>query len=153
MEAVANGQQAYRFSSELHIGEVYAFRGLGFETAEIPPQFGQTIPTNYYVVLHYRTQINRVGPNISIPRLPSRFMDFRDVARLKNNMLTGAYTREENQTESNITQQKHAGASTSTCLPLVHSSIFPKIYVTPSLKATQQQVLSAYSLQADMLPC
>jgi hypothetical protein len=42
--------------------------------------------------MHYRTQINRVGPNISIPRLPSRFMDFRDVARLRNNMLTGAYT-------------------------------------------------------------
>jgi hypothetical protein len=88
MEAVANGQHAYRFSSKLHTGEVYALRGLGFETAEILPQFGQTIPTNYYVVLHYRTQINHVGPNISIPRLPSWFMDFRDVARLKNNMLT-----------------------------------------------------------------
>jgi hypothetical protein len=31
MEAVANGQQAYRFSSELHAGKVYAFRGLGQE--------------------------------------------------------------------------------------------------------------------------
>jgi hypothetical protein len=92
MEAVATGQQAYRFSNELHTGEVYAFRGLGFETADIPPQFGQTLPTNYYIIMHYRTQINRVGPNISIPTLPSRFMDFRDVARLRNNMLTGAYT-------------------------------------------------------------
>jgi hypothetical protein len=90
MEAVANGHQAYHFSSELHAGEVYAFTGLGFQTAEVPPQFGQTIPTNYYIVFHYRTQINRVGPKVSIPKLPSRFMDFRDVARLKNNMLTGA---------------------------------------------------------------
>jgi hypothetical protein len=90
MEAVANGQQAYRFSNELHASEVYAFRGLGFETAEVPPQFGQTIPTNYCIIFHYRTQINRVGPNISIPKLLSWFIDFRDVARLKNNMLTGA---------------------------------------------------------------
>jgi hypothetical protein len=51
MEAVANGQQAYQFSSEPHTCEIYAFRGLGFESAEIPPQFGQTIPTNYYIVI------------------------------------------------------------------------------------------------------
>jgi hypothetical protein len=89
MEAVAHGQQAYHLNNELHTGQVYMFRGLGFESAEIPPRFGQTIPTKFYIIMHYRTQVHRPGPDVDIPRLPSRYMDFSDVARLKNKMLTG----------------------------------------------------------------
>lgn len=90
MDAVAYGQQAYRFNNELRISEVYLFRGLGFEMAEVPPRFGLAIPTAYYIVMHSRTQIHLPEPKISIPRLSSRFMEFSDAARLRNKMLIGA---------------------------------------------------------------
>jgi hypothetical protein len=90
MEAVVYGQQAYHFNNELHTGQVNMFTGLGFEPVEIPPRFGQTIPTKFYIIMHYSTQIHCPGPNVAIPRLPSWYMDFSDVARLKNKMLTGA---------------------------------------------------------------
>ncbi|KAM0836416.1 hypothetical protein ACQ4PT_062357 [Festuca glaucescens] len=88
MDAVAYGQQAYRFNSELRIGEVYVIRGVGFQMAELPPQSGLSIPTDYYVVMHSRTQIHYPEPNVSIPRLPSQFMEFHDAARLRNKQLT-----------------------------------------------------------------
>ncbi|KAM0848693.1 hypothetical protein ACQ4PT_054215 [Festuca glaucescens] len=56
--------------------------------AELAPQFGLALATNYYVVMHSRTQIHLPEPNISIPRLPSRFMEFHDAARLRNKQLT-----------------------------------------------------------------
>uniref|UniRef100_A0ACD5TF58 Uncharacterized protein n=1 Tax=Avena sativa TaxID=4498 RepID=A0ACD5TF58_AVESA len=91
MEAIAYGQQAYRLANELQISEVYLIRGLGFQTADMPPQFGLAISTNFYVVMHSWTQVHLAGPNISIPVLPSQFMDFDDAARLRDKMLTGAY--------------------------------------------------------------
>jgi hypothetical protein len=90
MEAIAYGQQANRFSNELQIGKVYMFNYVGFETAELPPPFGLAKPTKYYVIMHARTEILPVGSNISIPKLPSRFMDFSLAARLSNKMLTGS---------------------------------------------------------------
>jgi hypothetical protein len=91
MEAVAYGQQANRFINELQIGKVYIFNYVGFETAELPPPFGLSIPTNYYVIMHTRTEIRPAGSNVSIPKLPSWFMDFNLAAKLRNKMLTGAY--------------------------------------------------------------
>jgi hypothetical protein len=91
MEAVAYGQQAYRFNSEMRVGEIYLLRGIGFNTADMPPPFRLAIPNDYYVVIHSRTQVHIAGPNITIPKLPSRFMDFDIIARLGNKMLTGVF--------------------------------------------------------------
>jgi hypothetical protein len=91
MEAVAFGQQAYRFNSEMRVGEIYLFRGIGFNTADMPLPFRLAIPNDYYVVFHSRTQVHIAGPNITIPKLPSKFMDFDIIARLGNKMLTGVY--------------------------------------------------------------
>jgi hypothetical protein len=91
MEAVAYGQHANRFKNELRIGEVYLIRGLGFQPADMPPQLGLAIPSDYYIIMHSRTQIRPAGPSISIPCLPSRFMDFIHIAGLRNKMLTGVY--------------------------------------------------------------
>ena len=91
MEAIALRQQANRFN-ELQTGEVYYFRCVGFELADGRPPTALKIPREYYLVLHHRTQFMLVRANVSIPRLPSRFMDFIDVATLPNKMLTGLYT-------------------------------------------------------------
>ena len=70
MDAVALGQQVHRFNDELRTGKVYYFRCVGFETAECRPPTALKTSTEYYVVLHHRTQIMPVGPNVSIPMLP-----------------------------------------------------------------------------------
>ena len=88
MEAIAVRQQANRFN-ELQTGEVYYFRCMGFELADGRPPTALKIPREYYLVLHHRTQFMLVGANVSIPRLPSCFIDFIDVATLPNKMLTG----------------------------------------------------------------
>ena len=88
MEAIAVRQQAHRFN-ELRTNEVYYFTYVGFEMADDRPPIALKIPRDYYLVLHHRTQFRLVGSNVSIPRLPSCFMDFIDVARLPNKMLTG----------------------------------------------------------------
>lgn len=91
MEAVAYGQQAHRFNNELQIGEVYVLRGVGFQRSDMPPPFGLVIPTEYYAIMHTLTQIHLPINNVSIPRLPSLFMEFHDAATLRNKKLTGAY--------------------------------------------------------------
>ena len=88
MEAIAVRQQAHRFN-ELRTNEVYYFTCVGFEMADNRPPTALKIPRDYYLVLHHRTQFRLVGSNVSIPRLPSCFMDFIDVARLPNKRLTG----------------------------------------------------------------
>ena len=93
MEAVAYRRQAYRFGNELQIGEVYLIRGLGFQTADFQPHFGLALRTDYFVVKHSRTQIQPAVPDTYIPRLPSRFMEFSDVAKLRNKKLTGLYKK------------------------------------------------------------
>jgi hypothetical protein len=45
MDAIAYGQQACQFNNELRIGEVYLIRGVGFQMAELPPQFGLDLAT------------------------------------------------------------------------------------------------------------
>jgi hypothetical protein len=70
---------------------VYLIRGIGFETVEMPPQVELVLPAEYYILVHSRTQIHPPKPNISIPKLLSRFMEFSDAARLGNRMLTGVF--------------------------------------------------------------
>uniref|UniRef100_A0ACD5U0P9 Uncharacterized protein n=1 Tax=Avena sativa TaxID=4498 RepID=A0ACD5U0P9_AVESA len=88
MDAIAYGQQAIRFNRELRVGEVYFFKYVGFEPTDMPSTFPLAIPTEYYVIMHARTEIHHAGANVSIPTLPSRFMDFIDTYRLRNRMLT-----------------------------------------------------------------
>jgi hypothetical protein len=70
---------------------VYLIRGVDFETVEMPLQVGLVIPAEYYILVHSWTQIHPPRPNISIPKLLSRFMEFSDAARLRNITLTGVY--------------------------------------------------------------
>jgi hypothetical protein len=67
---------------------VYLIRGVGFKTVEMPLL---VLPAEYYILVHSRTQIHPPRPNISIPKLLSWFMEFNDVARLGNRMLTGVF--------------------------------------------------------------
>ena len=87
--AVAYGQQASRISNELHIGEVYFFKNVGFEHADMPPAFRLAISSEYYLLMYSRTEIRPAEPNISIPIIPSRFMDFSVAAKLRNKYLVG----------------------------------------------------------------
>ena len=91
MEAVAPGQQAYRFNGDLQAESVYLFKSVRFERADGAPPTALTIPTEFYLVLHSRVQITLAGPNVSIPRIPSRFSSFRDAASLPNKKIIGMY--------------------------------------------------------------
>jgi hypothetical protein len=70
---------------------VYLIRGVGFETVEMPLQVGLVLPAEYYILVHSRTQIHPPRPNIFVPKLLPQFMEFSDVARLRNRMLTGVF--------------------------------------------------------------
>ena len=87
MEAISSGQHASRFNNELRIGQVYLFRGLGFQTTE--GLADRLLNNDYYIIFHSHTQIYLAGPTISIPRLPDRFMAFSVAANLTNRQITG----------------------------------------------------------------
>jgi hypothetical protein len=59
MEAIAYRQLAEHCNNELHVGEVYFFKRVGFQISQFPPPFGLFIPTDYYVPAVWSYPINR----------------------------------------------------------------------------------------------
>ncbi|KAM0918150.1 hypothetical protein ACQ4PT_008792 [Festuca glaucescens] len=84
MEAIAYQQLAERCNTELHVGEVYYFKRVGFQISEAPPPFGLFTPTDYYIHMDSRTEICPAHPNIRIPELPTRFANFEVTTRIRN---------------------------------------------------------------------
>jgi hypothetical protein len=55
MEAIAYRQLAECCNTELHVGEVYYFKRVGFQISEAPPSSGLFTPTDYYIHMDSRT--------------------------------------------------------------------------------------------------
>lgn len=81
---------AYRFIDDLRAGSVYLFNKVGFEPAAMHLPIALSVPCDFYIVLHSRTEIRLARANINIPKLPPRFIDFMDVYSLRDRMLAGA---------------------------------------------------------------
>lgn len=95
MDAKAYGQTAYRCNNDLRTGQVYVFKYVGFQPTDMPtymrPASGLTIPNEYYLVMHNRTEFRAAEQSVYIPTLPSTFLSFNVVATLRNRMRTGLY--------------------------------------------------------------
>jgi hypothetical protein len=91
MEAIAYRQLAERCNTELHVGEVYYFKRVGFQISEAPPPFGLFTPIDYYIHMDSRTEICPAQPNIRIPELPTQFANFEVTTRIRNKTIVGRY--------------------------------------------------------------
>jgi hypothetical protein len=91
MEAIEYRQLAEHCNTELHVGEVYYFKRVGFQISEAPPPFGLFTPTDYYIHMDSRSEICPAHPNIRIPELPTRFANFEVTTRIRNKMIVGRY--------------------------------------------------------------
>lgn len=90
MEAIALRQEARRCNNQLIVGNVYLFKNVGFDIFEFAPPFGLFIPMDHYLYIDSRTEIRPSNPNHRISKLPSRFVNFRATARVRNKSIIGS---------------------------------------------------------------
>ena len=91
--AKAYGQTAYCCNNDLHTGQVYVFKYVGFQPTDMPTYMGPTsrltMPNKYYLGMHNHTKFQAAEPSVHTPTLPSTFLSFIDV--LRDRMQTGLY--------------------------------------------------------------